>query len=432
MDPITVGCDVNQAILNASSTDSYYGIIDEDSEIYSHSLETPSTEEIETNHEQVSQADDVEIAISKDDEQDIPLSESEESEEIARAPLSLSIENIQEGAKALQQVPQKHNAEIYGRIDAILDTPKEDYSHEKLEECIDTINEFSVSSELLVSSATSMATLHRLHEGQGLNKTQEIDKHVNGSGWEERAAKKFSYSKVTRCKYMRIGKIKGVEIYAFLGTEVLDKVARAIKATKVEGDDQIKELFDHFSVKCHMTLSHIEFKANLEQVLRLALNPDETSARNGDSGESKGNNTSGDGVVGNDNENDPSAEDADSSHNQNGESDASDNLDPVTDADESIDSAGDGSENTSEGSEESATEGKSSDSNTNDGIEEKAHRKLLNQDSLNIELTEVCESIDSLVETDISNEQFDIVLIDKLRTKLDLLEEHLNRNVNEN
>ena len=184
----------------------------------------------------------------------------------------IPIKSFQEHTTILQKVSKEQHVNIYDRATEFINLSKEDYSEDNLLIGTQLTNEFIVTGGKIVNSAVGLAAQCKIDQGRLMNKVLDIHDTVIGTGREDYADKMFPYPKSTRCMYIRIGTIAGVDSYTSLGTEFLRKVATAIEKTGVEGQDQIKALFEKFGEECDLSIGNKLFKAKLQGIIEKVLN----------------------------------------------------------------------------------------------------------------------------------------------------------------
>jgi hypothetical protein len=344
-------------------------------------------------------------------------------------PNNVQIEEIIQGAETLLDGSLKQHSKTYDRAVAFLNLPKEDYSREALKEAISVVKDYSILTEIVSGGAIAISTYHNIQEGKILIKAKEIDKKVNGVGWEERADKMFPYSKSTRCSRMSIAGVQGVESYTIVGTERLRDAARVINKMGIAGPDQIKELYEFLGEVCDLNIGHVEFKRQFDIVLGMALTRDsENDTKISVENEKKGRNLISKSICHSDiltNPAEPITNGAD--HGDKGvESSCVDNIKTATPSENlQIQYLIEGGKKETDGSVDHGQQDKEGKAEDDDKLIKNSNEKFLNQDSLNKQLTKIGQSIDLLLHTTISDKQFDLILLEKVREKLEALERHI-------
>lgn len=316
------------------------------------------------------------------------------------SPDEILAETLLQGAEALNEVPRNLNRKVYNKFQAFMGIPLTDYNDKTFEEGISLVREFTICSEIVAGSAIALSTLHRIAEGELFIKLKAIYKKINGSGWEKKADELVPFAKSTRCSYMAIARISGVKKYAFLGVEKLREVERVLKITKIDGDDSIKTLMERYSKNSDLNVPCTEFRKILDAALNDALNSN-SNKKPKTNGSSQGSNVD---ITNNENE----------GETQGG----------------IVQEEGANSLAKNQSTEKTVTPLDSSkNENIGQSAKDKATKKFLNQDSLNVQLSKLNSSIDEVIEAiaelEIDKRKFNLYLIAEAKNKIDEIEKYL-------
>lgn len=325
---------------------------------------------------------------------------AQEQVAVIGSPDEILAETLLLGAEALNEVPRNLNGKVYDKFQAFIGTPFTDYNAKTFEEGISLVREFTICSEVVAGSAIALSTLHRIAEGELFNKLKAIYKKINTAGWEKKADELFPFAKSTRCVYMAIARISGVKKYAFLGVEKLREVEKVLKITKIKGDDSIKTLLENYAKNSDINVPYTEFRKTLDAALNDALNSN-SNKKLKNNGSSQGSNVD---ITKNENEGETK-----------GELSQEDGVDSLP-------------KNLS--SENVVTHPNPSRSGSADqSAKDKATKKFLNQDSLNVQLSKLNSSIDDVIEAiavlEVEKIKFDLYLIAEAKNKIDEIEKYL-------
>lgn len=420
---------------------------------------TNSCEEIGSNNDQVDRVSDnggidAPLAeISGNNRPDKPVIQNSLPNDFSE---SYSAETVQYQTTALHNLLTQENEKVYSKLTTFLSIPTEQYTPDNLQLGVQLYKEVENTCVMVRASAVGVATLWKINEGRFMEKILDIQDKLGGKGREEYADEVFPYKKSTRCMYIRISKIVGVESYTFLGTECLRKVATAIEVTNVDGPDQIKALFDSYGEEYDLSINNQQFKAKLKSILKKVLNSRnnvglEESSQSQDTTDNSTVLSEPDTDRGNTDTNtylEESSQEQDATNNSTvfGEADTSTALEESSqEQDTTNNSTVFGHENYDTGYADSSTDldelNQPQDttdnvsgfnclteilSNKNDKFDdEQSKKRWLNQESVNCILASFIESASGLLKYEPPKEALDLYLFDKAKTCLEKLESYV-------
>ena len=279
----------------------------------------------------------------------------------------ITMDNLRDGTREITGTANKINLKLHRDITYYIDAKSDSLKESDFEYFTKLASQFDAAEFYTTNCAIAASTMYRIKFGKILCKLKELHKTHGKGNWEDFADNHFGISKETRTLYMRISRIKGVENYAFLGVEKLREVAAALKELKIDGENQIDEMFKKSSIELDIDTPVKHFKKFLNDILEKA----NTKPGKGSTPPAKEGNTE-----------------------PQGDGDSPDTAPPSS--------------------------GGSTPTAGNTG-----NKKLLNQDSLDRGIHKLIESLDTFFELEFGEDVLSVEVIDNFQSKLKELNDKL-------
>lgn len=182
----------------------------------------------------------------------------------------IGLTELSQGVATVFNVTLGFNKKLHIDVDYYLSTDTESCTENDFKFFTLLATNFNMEESLVGHCAIAVMTIYRIKLGKILCKLKELHKKFGQGNWEDFADQVFSLSKETRTLYMRISRIQGAEKYGYLGVEKLREVSSCIKKLQIQGEDQIKELFQLYSPPIDPDITVKGFKEALGAVLAKA------------------------------------------------------------------------------------------------------------------------------------------------------------------